>query len=128
MLVRDFPMTFDLAQAESFTRPDARLGTIDFFPADPHEAVAEGDVLAGGDAEVAHLKADGAITGGEPFLLIALQRRGDLKWRSQGKPDFLLREICRDSLGILGTDRLRPHVEYGADFEFIVRFVHIILV
>jgi hypothetical protein len=75
VLVDDPPGTTDAAQAHRRAGPDRDAFATGLGPADPDEAVAEAEVAAHGDAEIAQLEADRAVPGGEPGLQVRFAAR-----------------------------------------------------
>src|SRR4029453_3087922 len=68
VLVHDDPLPTLLFEAHGRPDPDAGLIAVRPGAADPVEAGAEGDIIAGRDVEIANVVADRALERSEPFL------------------------------------------------------------
>jgi len=68
VLMRDFPLAVDLAKAEGLAKPEVDLFTLSRRCHHSIQAVAETDVVAGRDLEVAIFVIDRPLEGGKPFL------------------------------------------------------------
>ena len=73
--------------ADRGAQPYAGFFAVGFFAADTNEAVAEGYVFTGGDAQIFYLEADGAVPGVEPLLHVFFQRGDYLQRRGEGESD-----------------------------------------
>jgi len=66
--VRDLPLAGELAKAESRAKPEVDFFALSSRRPHPVETVAESDVVARCDIEVAIFVVDRALEGGKPFL------------------------------------------------------------
>ena len=66
--MRDAPGAVDLLQAHGRAEPEIRLFAVRLGSAHPLQAGAVGDVAVRRDAEIADLKADRPVPGGEPVF------------------------------------------------------------
>lgn len=119
--MRDPPPAVDLAVARGQSQPEIRLLAIRHRPVDAVEAVAEADVIAGRDAEIANLVVERLealedVLPGSPVRTGAdeLQRRNDIECDEVG------RVRRHDSVEVLGANRRHETVDQLPDRRFIV--------
>src|SRR5437773_3353075 len=87
--------------------------------------MAEGDVIAGADAEVAMFVVNRALEGGEPLLQILLAERIIFRVLQRRRKNELsvVRRILRDqAVSVFGAHCARPCVNHRADSGFFICF------
>jgi hypothetical protein len=122
--MRDAPGAVDLLQAHGRAEPEIRLFAVRLGSAHPLQAGAVGDVAVRRDAEIADLKADRPVPGGEPVFQNlsdylpsrVLQRRCEIERQNVG------RKTGHCALHVLGAEGLRPASYYLTNLDFIICF------
>jgi len=122
--MRDAPGAVDLLQAHGRAEPEIRLFAVRLGSAHPLQAGAVGDVAVRRDAEIADLKADRPVPGGESVFQNlsddlpsrVLQRRGEIERQNVG------RKTGHCALHVFGAEGLRPASYYLTNLDFIICF------
>src|SRR5438270_7782976 len=105
MLVRDHPLTGDLAKADGRAHPDIALFSASSLSGDPVETMTKGQVSARSNAQVANLVADGTLEGGKPVspVLSICRRSFVLQWRRDVEDENVLCVMGHESIEVLGA-------------------------
>src|SRR5258708_7520317 len=92
-----------------------------FSPAKAQEAMAEGEVAANGNGEIARLVIDCPLPGVEPSLQFLESHSAMGKRRREIEYSCVRRVLCSDSSGLLAVVRLADNLDQRPDIGFIFR-------